>query len=230
MEKSVKIAVILSGCGYLDGSEIRESVLSLLYLDEAGAEVQMFAPAGLQHEVVNHSSGGTAQGEARTVLEESARIARGKISPLAELKHTDFDGLIIPGGFGVAKNFSDIAFKGKDTTVNDEIAVVIRGFYAEGKPIGAICISPVLVAAVLKNHAIKLTIGDDKFFGGLINDFGNVHHDCATNQAIIDETHKIVSCSAYMHDNAELKDVAIGIKKVINEVMKMCEKQDRKAA
>ena len=225
----MKVAVILSGCGYLDGAEIRESVLTLLYLDEIGAKVEIFAPSGLQYEVVNHSS--TApQDDNRSVIDEAARIARGKITMLDELHVEDFDALIIPGGFGVAKNFSDIAFKGAEAKVNDEIAGIIRGFYNAGKPIGAICIAPVLVAATLRGLGIKFTIGDDKFFASLINGFGNIHHNCATNEIIIDEEHKIVSCSAYMRDNSELKDVAIGIKKVVTSVAEMIKQKQGQAA
>jgi enhancing lycopene biosynthesis protein 2 len=225
----MKFAIILSGCGYLDGAEIRESVLTLLYASEAGAEVEIFAPDSLQHEVVNHIDG-TSQKATRTMLDEAARIARGKITPLVKLAPAKFDALIIPGGFGVAKNFSDLAFKGEAAAVNEEIASIIRGFYSQGKPIGAICISPVLVAAVLRGFNIKLTIGEDKFFAGVINNFGNQHIDCATNEVMVDEAHKIVSCSAYMRDNAELKDVAVGIRKVLNYVAEMVTKQKEKAA
>jgi enhancing lycopene biosynthesis protein 2 len=225
----MKFAVILSGCGYLDGAEIRESVLTLLYADEVGAEVEMFAPDLPQREVVNHISGKSQQSN-RTMLDEAARIARGKIKSLKELFPDKYDALLIPGGFGVAKNFSDIAFKGGEAEVNQEIATIIRGFYSQGKPIGAICISPVLVAAVLKGYGIKLTIGDDKFFAGVIDNFGNKHINSATSEMVVDENHKIASCSAYMRDNAELKDVAVGIKKVINYIAETINKQKEKAA
>jgi enhancing lycopene biosynthesis protein 2 len=217
------IAVILSGCGYLDGAEIRESVLSLLYLDEAGANVSIFAPDNQQYHVVNHQQG-DAQHTQRSVIEEAARIARGKIAPLRAINPDDFDGLVIPGGFGVAKNFSDIAFKGAEAQADPAIAAVVRAFYNTQKPIGAICISPVLIAAILRNEGIELTIGEDKFFAGLIEGFGNRHYPCNTREAIIDTHHHIASCSAYMRDDASLADVAVGIRQVIEYVVSLAQK------
>jgi enhancing lycopene biosynthesis protein 2 len=212
------IAVILSGCGYLDGAEIRESVLSLLYLDEAGADVSIFAPEDQQYHVINHQHGEAAHAQ-RSIIEEAARIARGKIMPLHQLNPEQYDGLIIPGGFGVAKNFSDIAFKGAGAHVDPTISAVVQGFYDARKPIGAICISPVLLSAILRNQAIELTIGEDKFFADLIEGFGNKHRRCDTGDAVIDTQHRIASCSAYMRDDASLSHVAQGIKKVIEYVV-----------
>lgn len=218
------IAVILSGCGYLDGAEIRESVLSLLYLDEMGAEVSIFAPDNQQYHVMNHQQGSAVVAE-RSMIEEAARIARGKIMPLHAINPDQYDGLVIPGGFGVAKNFSDIAFKGAEAQADPAIAAVVQACYDAGKPIGAICISPVLVAAILRNKGIRLTIGEDKFFASLIEGFGNIHQLSLTHEAVINTQHAIASCSAYMRDDAPLAEVAIGIKHVIHYVVTSAKKR-----
>jgi enhancing lycopene biosynthesis protein 2 len=145
------VAVILSGCGYLDGAEIREAVLALTALDKEGATVEVFAPNIPQRKVVNHLTGEDTD-ETRNVLVESARIARGKVRDLDEAKAEAFDALVLPGGFGAALNLSDIALKGAEGTVIPALKNLILDFLKAGKPIGAICISPaVLVASVKKN-------------------------------------------------------------------------------
>lgn len=212
-----KIAVILSGCGYLDGAEIREAVLSLYYLDQKGAEVSIFAPDITQRDVVNHLTG-EAKEETRNVLEESARIARGKVAPLSELNAADFDGLVIPGGFGVAKNLSDLALEGPNATVLPEFSAAVRAFYDAKKPIGAICITPAVVAAILKGEGIKLTIGDDAGTAGAIKALGNQHIDCATDNSVVDAENNVFSCSAYMREDS-ISDVAIGIEQVVDAVI-----------
>lgn len=209
-----KIAVILSGCGYLDGAEIREAVITLLALDKASAKVQCFAPDIDQMHVVNHLTGQEIKGEKRNVLAESARIARGKIKPLSEAKSADFDALVLPGGFGAAKNLSDLAVKGADATVLPEFKKLVQSFLDEKKPIGAICISPaVLVAAI--GHG-KVTIGNDP--DGLIAKLGGQHQDCITSGFVIDDSNNIASCAAYMSE-AKLSDVAEGIEKVVAYVL-----------
>lgn len=222
-----KVAVILSGCGYLDGAEIRESVLSLLYLDEQGAEVQCFAPDIKQKHVINHAKGEPAE-EARNVLEEAARIARSKIKPLTELDAGAFDALVIPGGFGVAKNLSDFAEKGADAAVLPDFKKAVEAFFSAGKPIGAICIAPAVVAAALKNKSITLTIGDDKDVAAAIVKLGNKHQDTPTSGYVLDEAHHVVSCSAYMREDP-ISEVAKGIRQVIEQVMKLSAKQKRAA-
>ncbi|MDG1287428.1 MAG: isoprenoid biosynthesis glyoxalase ElbB [Rickettsiales bacterium] len=213
------IAVILSGCGYLDGAEIRESVLTLLYLDQQGASVQCFAPDIEQMHVVNHLTGEEVASESRNVLTESARIARGEVKDLAHLNATVFDALLIPGGFGVAKNLSDLAIKGADATVNDDFKRVTKDFLSQQKPIGAICIAPaVLAAAVSGDYAPTLTIGDDADTAGAIEAFGGTHQNCESAAYIYDETLKIASCSAYMRED-KLANIAKGIEQVVNKVM-----------
>jgi enhancing lycopene biosynthesis protein 2 len=212
-----RIAVVLSGCGYLDGAEIREAVIALLELDKAGANVQCFAPDITQMHVVNHLTGKESAGERRNVLVESARIARGEIKNLKEARAEDFDGLVLPGGFGVATNLSDLAMLGKDATVLPQFKKLLLNFIKAKKPIGAICISPaVLVAAVSSEIKPTVTIGEDK--DNLIESLGGTHINRKTEDFYFDKENNIASCPAYMQD-APLSDIAEGIAKVIAKVM-----------
>lgn len=222
------VAVILSGCGYLDGAEIRESVLTLLYLDQQGAKVQCFAPDIDQMHVVNHLSG-EETGETRNVLVESARIARGDIKDLATLNADEFDALLIAGGFGVAKNLSNLAIKGPDATVNEDFKRVTKAFLAQHKPIGAICIAPaVLTAAISGDYTPAVTIGDDAGTASVIESFGGIHQNCDTDGLVYDESLKIASCSAYMRED-DISRVAKGIEQVVSKVLKTA-KNKAKAA
>lgn len=217
----VKVAVVLSGCGHLDGAEIRESVISLLALDRAGAKVSLFAPDIDQTTVVNHLSGKEVS-EKRNVLVEAARIARGKIKDLKEAKASDFDALVMPGGWGAAKNLSSLAFKGKDAEVIPELKNLIIDFIGQKKPIGVICISPaVLVAAVRNKIKPKVTIGDDS--DNLIVALGGEHEECSTDNFSYDQKNNIVSCSAYMRDDP-LGKVADGIEKMMKELISLAKK------
>lgn len=216
-----KIAVILSGCGYLDGAEIRESVLTLLALDTEGVQYEIFAPNKNQHHVVNHVSGEEVAGEARNILEESARIARGKIKDLNKLNVSDFSALVMPGGFGVAKNMCSFAFDGSAASVDEEIAKKIRDFKAENKPIGAICITPALIALVLGNQSPTLTIGTDTTTAEELEKLGAKHQNCAASDCVVDEANKIVSTPAYMDDLASLAEIYSGISKLIQNVVRL---------
>lgn len=224
-----KTAVILSGCGHLDGAEVREAVLSLLYLDQQGAEVQCFAPDMAQTQVINHLTGQEAPGETRNVLAEAARIARGKIKKLAELKAADFDALVIPGGFGVAKNLSDLAFKGAEASVQPEFKRVVLEFLDQQKPIGAICIAPaVLAAAVSGKYQPTVTIGEDAGTTAAIEAFGGHHQNCASSGYVYDDQLKIASCSAYMRDDS-LAEIAKGIEQVVKKVISTAKTQAKAA-
>lgn len=223
-----KVAVILSGCGHMDGAEIRESVLSLLYLDEAGAKVSLFAPETMQKKVVNHASGEVME-EQRKVITEAARIARGDIVPLADLKPESFDALVIPGGFGVALNLSDFAEKGAKATVTPECSKAITAFLDAGKPIGAICIAPAVVAVAAKGRGLTLTIGEDPAVAEAITALGHTHKNSPTHLAVTDERHKLATCSAYMRGDASLADVAKGIRQVVEFVVKMAQSKQKAA-
>lgn len=219
MAEHKKIAVILSGCGYLDGAEIRESVFTLLSLDKLGAKVSIYAPDINQMHVINHQTGQETEGETRNVLVESARIARGNVVNLSSLNPENYDAVVVPGGFGVAKNLSDLAVAGAGVAVNAEFRSVMNGFLKQRKPIGVICIAPaVFVAAVRDAEKVTVTIGDDA--DGLIESIGGIHQTCATDDIIVDEEHKIVSTSAYMRDDS-IHKVAEGIDKLVVKLLSM---------
>lgn len=224
----MRAAVILSGCGYLDGAEIRESVLSLLYLDIQDVEVEIFAPDISQHHVVNHVSCETETG-GRNIMQEAARIARSKIAPLSALKADQFDFLVIPGGFGVAKNLSDFAFKGQDASLLPDFSRVIGEFYAAKKVIVAICIAPAVLALALKNKGITLTVGEDAATAGVIEASGNKHKICASAETCVDEKNRVITCSAYMRDDA-IAPIAKGIEASINQAVAMARQAKSAAA
>ncbi len=211
-----KIAVVLSGCGYLDGAEIRESVFTLLALDEMNVKAEIFAPNREQSYVVDHLTA-KEEGGARNILVESARIARGQIRPIDELNASEFSALILPGGFGAAKNFSTIAFAGADALIESDIKNVIQSFYKAKKPIGAICISPAIVALALKSVAngINLTLGNDS---DLLVKMGLAKNSCNTDDIIVDSVNLLVSTPAYMHDD-RIINVRIGIQKLVNKIV-----------
>lgn len=214
-----KIACILSGCGHLDGSEIREAIISLLEIDKAGAIVECFAPNINQLHVINHLSSEEVS-DNRSVLEESARITRGKIKDLEELATNNFDALLIPGGYGVAKNLSNFALKGVDFSVNKILSNIIIEFFNSKKPIGAMCISPIVVVKALKEKAdskIKVTIGSDN--DNLIEQIGGINIKCNANECTIDELNNIISCPAYMQEDS-FSNIAEGISKAIQLLVK----------
>ncbi len=217
----VKIAVVLSGCGHLDGAETREAIISLLELDRAGAKVSIFAPNIEQMEVINHLTGEKTN-EKRNVLVESARLARGKIQDLKHAKASDFDGLIMPGGWGAAKNLSNLAVKGKDGEVIPELRNLISDFIKQKKPVGAICIAPAVVVASVRGQVkAKVTIGDDN--DNFIVSLGGEHQKCATSDFAEDPANNIISCSAYMRDDS-LAKIAEGIQKVVTKVIEKAKK------
>ncbi|MBN2062686.1 MAG: isoprenoid biosynthesis glyoxalase ElbB [Deltaproteobacteria bacterium] len=214
-----KIGVLLSGCGVFDGSEIHESVLTLLYLNQAGADILCMAPDVDQHHVINHLTQ-KESGEKRNVLVESARIARGEIRDIAGVKASDIDGLIIPGGFGAAKNLSNFAFKGPDAEVETNVARLINDLVKEKKPVGAICIAPATLVKALSSLRPEVTIGNDDNTANAIEAMGGRHRICTVDMIHIDESNRLVSTPAYML-GPEIKDVAKGIKKLVEKVVEM---------
>lgn len=214
-----KIAVILSGCGYLDGAEINESVLTLLALDKAGASYQCFAPDMPQLHVVNHITGEPMDCEPRNVMIEAARIARGKIQPLSQARVEDFDGLILPGGFGVAKNLSDFASAGADMTILPALEALCKAFAAAGKPAGYICIAPTLAARIYGDQ-VRCTIGDEAGVAQAITQMGGQHVECAVDKAVADPLHKVVTTPAYMSAQ-RISQAAAGIERLVQQVLSM---------
>ncbi|MDO9080983.1 MAG: isoprenoid biosynthesis glyoxalase ElbB [Desulfuromonadales bacterium] len=216
-----KIGVILSGCGVYDGSEIHEAVITLLAIDRAGAEAVCMAPNVAQLHVVNHLSGEVEAGANRNVLVEAARIARGKIRDLATVSAGDLDAVILPGGFGAAKNLSTFALAGADCALNAEVERLLKEMFAAQKPIGALCIAPVVLARALGKVApITVTIGNDAGTVAAIQATGAQHQDCPVREFIIDREHKIVSTPAYMLAG-RISEAADGIEKTVRAVISL---------
>jgi len=213
-----KIAVILSGSGYLDGSEIREAVGVLWALSPHKAEVQCFAPDIKQHDVVDHIKKSPIS-EERNVLTESARIARGKVLPLSEFRAEDFDALIMPGGFGAAKNLSSFAFEGSGGKVLSEMEQALQSMMKAHKPIGAACIAPAVVALAMKGHPLELSVGASGDESREIEKLGHKHFVTKADQIHKDRIHNVITTPAYMYDDAPLHEVFAGIKKMVDEVV-----------
>lgn len=214
-----KIAVVLSGCGHKDGAEITESVSSLIAISETGSTYEVFAPD--QVFAVNNPITAKPTGESRNLLTEAARIARGHIHPLNELKAKDFDALVLPGGFGVALNLCSWAQDGAKCKVNPEVERVLKDFFKSQKPIGAICIAPALVARVLGPEGVTLTIGKDPDTAAEIGKTGAHHEDCAVDDFVTDRENRIVSTPAYMYGEARPHEVFTGVRKAIRELVEM---------
>ncbi len=212
------IAVVFSGCGVFDGSEIHESVLTLLALEENQCSYQCFAPDIQQHHVINHQTG-EAMEETRNVLTESARICRGNIKNINEINIEEFDGLIFPGGFGAAKNLSNFAFKGKNCSIQADVLKTARAFIAADKPVGFICIAPAMIPLIYGKE-ITLTIGNDAETAEAINAMGGKHVDCPVDQIIEDKANKVVSTPAYMLAE-NLQQAASGIKQLVARMLKL---------
>jgi enhancing lycopene biosynthesis protein 2 len=207
-----RVAVVLSGCGYLDGSEINETVIALLALNRAGARVRCFAPAGPQLHVVDHLTGQPVAGASRDILHESARITRGKIEPLSSLAPQDFEAIFLPGGFGAAKNLSSFATQGPTGAVLPELAELLRAFRQAGKPIGAVCIAPAVVVMALGEG--EVTIGQDSGTAAAIEALGGRHQVCPVQRAHTDHARRIVTAPAFM-EHAQLAQVADGIEAAV---------------
>ncbi len=218
-----KIAVVLAGSGVYDGSELHEAVMTLYFLEANGGEYSCFAPDKNQMHVINHAKGEPADGETRNVMLESARISRGPIQPLSALKAADFDALVIPGGFGVAKNLCTFAVDGPDCSVDPDAERVITEFHSAGKPVAPMCIAPALVARVLGGEGIKVkvTIGTDEGTAAAVNAMGAEHVNCAVDDIVVDAPNKVVSAPAYMLGPG-ITDIAKGIEKLAKQVIAWC--------
>jgi enhancing lycopene biosynthesis protein 2 len=219
---SKQIGVILSGCGVYDGSEIHESVFTLLALDRAGAKAVCMAPDVDQMHVINHLKGEETAGEKRNVLIESARIARGDIKNIKDVQASDLDALILPGGYGAAKNLCDFATKGENCQVNPDVSSFIQAMQKDGKPIGFICISPAIIAKIAqeKGMTVQLTIGTDKQTASALEKMGACHVNAPVSDIVVDEEHKIITTPAYMLAE-RISEAADGIEKLVNKVLEM---------
>ncbi len=214
--KEKKFAVVLSGCGVFDGAEIHEATMTMLAIKEEGAGYQCFAPDIPQYHVINHLTGETMN-ENRNVLIESARIARGDIKPLSEYKASEYDALIFPGGFGAAKNLSTVAFDGADAKVNSEVEDAIKSTLALHKPIGALCISPAVVAKVIEG--VEVTIGNDPGTAEAIEKMGSKHVVSTHGMVVHDHKYNVFTTPCYMLD-ATILDIKEDATVVVREMMK----------
>lgn len=210
-----RVAVVLSGCGVYDGSEIHEAVLTLLALDRRGAAYRCFAPDVAQRHVIDHLTG-RETGETRNVLVESARIARGTIEPLSALRPDDFDALVLPGGFGAAKNLSSFAVDGAACSVLPEVEAAILGMRKLGRPIGALCIAPAVLAKVLGQ--VELTIGSDEATAAALEAMGARHRVTTHREVVVDREARVVTGPCYMLD-ATIAQVADGADAVVQAVL-----------
>ncbi|MGE0525630.1 MAG: isoprenoid biosynthesis glyoxalase ElbB [Bdellovibrionales bacterium] len=216
---SKRVAVVLSGCGHKDGAEITEAVSTLIALTEAGADYEIFAPNA--DFAVTDPITSQPTSDSRNILRESARIARGHIRDVKELRADDFDALAFPGGYGAAVHLCTFAKQGAECTVRPEVERTILSFYQAQKPIAAICIAPALISKVLGKRGITVTIGNDPGAAAEIEKTGARHENCAVNDFVTDREHRLVTTPAYMYDSAKPIEVFTGIRKAIHELVEM---------
>jgi len=212
-----RVGVLLSGCGYLDGSEIHETVLTLLFLNRAGASVVCLAPSGDQRDVVNHQTADAVK-ERREIIAEAARISRGNVRDVDEVEPKDLDALILPGGYGAVKNLCDFSVAGTLCTVHSGVERLIKGLHNSKKPLGFICIAPVLAAKVLGSSRPELTIGHDEATATALEEIGARHIPCNVDHIVVDSVNKIVSTPAYMLGPG-ISEVASGIEKLVKQIL-----------
>ena len=210
-----KFAVILNGCGHLDGSEIHESVMTLLAIDRQECSYTIFAPDMPQYHVMNHLTRLPMEGE-RNMMVEAARIARGNIREISEYRPADFDALVIPGGFGVAKNLFTYAIDGVNAKVLDSVRKAIVDTHNARKPIGALCISPVLVTKVLGD--ITVTVGSDPGTIADVEKMGASHVNTNITEVISDKQNLIFTTPCYMLD-ATIADIADSAENLISTML-----------
>jgi enhancing lycopene biosynthesis protein 2 len=212
-----KFAIVLSGCGVFDGAEIHEATLTMLAVMKQGAQYEIFAPDMKQHHVINHMTGKEME-EERNVLVESARIARGQIKDLKLYDPNNYDALIFPGGFGAAKNLCDFAFNGSDCSVNPDVEKAILKTAGKNKPIGALCISPVILAKIFGD--VEITIGQDKGTAEAVEKMGATHVNTNHGEVILDEKNKLFTTPCYMLD-ANILDIAKGASNIVKAMLEV---------
>lgn len=222
-----RIAIVLCGSGYKDGSEIRESVATLWALSPHPVEVQCFAPDAPQADVINCKTGQPMAGESRNMLVEAARIARGEVLPLSQLRAPDFSALILPGGFGAAKNLCTFAREGAQGSVRPELQVILEEMHATRKPIGAICIAPAILALAFRGKDFELTVGAPSEASSELEKLGHRHVARRADECHVDPVHRVVSTPAYMYDHAPLHEIFSGIQKLVDQVIHLIPGQAR---
>lgn len=214
-----KVAVILSGCGFLDGAEITEAISTLIAIGQNGAAYEVFAP-NKDVEETNHLTQ-KPTGQKRNVLQEAARIARGEIQPLEQLKAKDFDALAFPGGFGAALHLCDFGEKGSGGHIDPQVARIVKEFSDSHKPIAAICIAPAIMALALGKKGVNVTIGEDAGTASELEKTGAKHQNCAVEQYVVDHSNKVITTPAYMYGSARPHQIFAGVSGAIAELMKM---------
>ncbi len=214
----MKFAVILAGCGNKDGAEIHESVLTLLAIDKNGHSCQCFAPDVPQARVLNFLTNEEMK-ESRNVLLESARIARSNIKPLSQYKHEDFDILVLPGGNGVAHNLCTFAKDGANMTVNPDVEKAVLSTHKAGKPIGALCISPVIIGKLIPG--VELTFGKDEKINQTFQKLGVKTTNATARDIVVDQKNKVVSTPCYMLPESRISELAQGIENLVQSLVKM---------
>ncbi len=212
-----KFAVVLAGNGVYDGAEIHEATLTLHSIMKHGASYEVFAPDIPQYHVINHLTG-EEMDETRNVLIESARIARGAIKDLKEYRAVDFDGIVFPGGFGVAKNLSTVAFHGADAQVNEEVVRVVKETNECGKPIGALCIAPAMMAKIFDDATV--TIGQDEGTIEAIEKMGGTHINTSHGDVVYDDNLNLFSTPCYMLD-ANILQIGEGADNIVSAMLKV---------
>lgn len=213
------IAVILHGCGVNDGTEIHEAVCTMLGLQRHGAKLSYFSPDMPQKRVVNHLIDEEVS-EQRSMLVEAARLARGDVKSWDQCRSSDFDGIVIPGGTGTAFNLCDFATAGEKMRVEPFLEKLLLSFHEQSKPIGAVCIAPVILAKVFGSKGARVTIGTDEGVAEKVTRMGAVHVNCAVDECIVDEAHKLVTTPAYMlGQNAH--EIFKGISALADELIRM---------
>lgn len=215
-----KVGVVLSGCGVYDGSEIYEAAFTVLEIERAGAEVVFLAPSVEQMHVIDHAAGAPADGESRNAAVEAARIARGPVAAADAAAAAGLDAVVFPGGFGAAKNLGTFAVDGAECRIHPDIAALIKACHDAGKPMGFMCIAPVVAAKVLGN-GVKLTIGNDPGVAEAIAAMGATHVEKPVDDIVVDATQKVVSAPAYMYGDAKRHEIHAGIAKLVAAVLEM---------
>lgn len=219
MSDKKKIAIVLSGTGVYDGSEIHEATLTMLAIAQQGASYEIFAPDIEQAHVINHLTG-EEMPETRNVLVESSRIARGNIADLKSYSPSQFDALVFPGGFGAAKNLSTFAFDGPNCKVNPDVEKAVKSTVEAGKPIGALCIAPAVITKILQD--VEVTIGNDSGTAGAIEAMGGTHKQTTHGEVVVDEKYKVFTTPCYMLD-ATIEQIADGANHIIRAILKTIE-------
>lgn len=226
-DQAIKFGVILSGCGVYDGAEIHESVLTLLAIDRNGGEAIIYAPNIDQFHTINHQTGAVSDGETRNVMVEAARIARGPVRDLATFSADEVDIVILPGGFGAAKNLSSFAVDGAECTVDESVAAALKATRAAGKPIGALCIAPVILAKLFGEG--DLTIGQDAGVSQAIEAMGATHKATGHGEVVVDRDRLVVTSPCYMLDST-VSQIAAGAENAVMALIALRSSAQSKAA